>query len=71
MPVELTDLKIFVSIVEEGDITSCSGKSGPLAIGVVETVTCGNFAEFQSQYPEVILSIVTGNTDRSSLQRGW
>ncbi|PTM59296.1 DNA-binding transcriptional LysR family regulator [Desmospora activa DSM 45169] len=40
--------------------------SGPLAIGVVETVTCGGFidaiAEFQTMYPEVSLSIVTGNT---------
>ncbi|MEF3302072.1 LysR family transcriptional regulator [Paenibacillus sp. GYB003] len=40
--------------------------SGPLAVGVVETVTCGNFmnaiAEFQSRYPDVSLSLVTGTS---------
>lgn len=41
-----------------------SHPSGPLVIGVVETVTCGNFmnalSDFQSCYPEVSLSLVTG-----------
>lgn len=40
--------------------------SGPLAIGMVETVTCGNFinslADFQTQYPEVSLSLSIGNS---------
>nr|WP_275983738.1 LysR family transcriptional regulator [Paenibacillus hamazuiensis] len=40
--------------------------SGPLVIGVVETVTCGNFmnalSDFQSSYPEVSLSLVTGTS---------
>ncbi|ATF13471.1 LysR family transcriptional regulator [Brevibacillus brevis X23] len=38
--------------------------SGHLAIGMIETVTCGNFmntlSEFQNRYPDVSLSIVTG-----------
>lgn len=37
--------------------------SGPLTIGVVETVTCGNFmntlSEFQTLHPDVSLSILT------------
>nr|WP_148930630.1 LysR family transcriptional regulator [Paenibacillus methanolicus] len=40
--------------------------SGPLAIGVVDTVTCLNFmntlAEYQQRYPDVSLSIWTGNS---------
>ncbi|WP_145019068.1 LysR family transcriptional regulator [Paenibacillus sp. Y412MC10] len=43
-----------------------SHPSGPLVIGVVETVTCGNFmnvlSDFQSCYPEVSLSLVTGTS---------
>ncbi|MXQ53907.1 LysR family transcriptional regulator [Shimazuella alba] len=39
--------------------------SGSLKIGVVETVTCGNFmnliASYQSQYEQVSLSLETGN----------
>ncbi|CAG7648565.1 LysR family transcriptional regulator [Paenibacillus allorhizosphaerae] len=38
--------------------------SGPLSIGVVETVTCGNFmnalSAFQNRYPDVTLSLITG-----------
>ncbi|PYI52172.1 LysR family transcriptional regulator [Paenibacillus flagellatus] len=47
--------------VKETDVPS-----GPLAVGVVETVTCGNFmnalAEFQTRYPDVSLSLVTGTS---------
>ncbi|MFS0726980.1 LysR family transcriptional regulator [Paenibacillus sp. 1P07SE] len=39
---------------------------GNLRIGVVETVTCGNFmgilSAFQQQYPQVALSLVTGQS---------
>ncbi|AJY75178.1 LysR family transcriptional regulator [Paenibacillus beijingensis] len=50
-----------VKVVQE-----TSFPSGPLVIGVVETVTCLNFmnalAEYQSRYPDVSLSIWTGNS---------
>lgn len=40
--------------------------SGCLRIGVVETMTCGNFmnfiAAYQSQYEQVVLSLETGNS---------
>jgi DNA-binding transcriptional LysR family regulator len=40
--------------------------SGPLAIGIVETITCNNFmnalADYQNQFPDVTLSIWTDNS---------
>ncbi|RXZ80634.1 LysR family transcriptional regulator [Paenibacillaceae bacterium] len=40
--------------------------SGQLSIGVVDTVNCGNFlnalSEYQSQYPDVSLSLLTGTS---------
>ncbi|MDF2960461.1 MAG: LysR family transcriptional regulator [Paenibacillus sp.] len=40
--------------------------SGPLAIGVIETVTCGNFmnalSDFQTRHPNVSLSLSTGSS---------
>ncbi|MEK8127835.1 LysR family transcriptional regulator [Paenibacillus filicis] len=40
--------------------------SGPLSIGVVETVHCGNFlnalSDYQAKYPEVSLSLGTGSS---------
>ncbi|MBW7457694.1 LysR family transcriptional regulator [Paenibacillus sepulcri] len=49
-----------VNVVQE-----TSYPSGPLAIGVVETVTCGNFmnalSDFQTSFPDVSLSLSTGN----------
>ncbi|GGD55604.1 LysR family transcriptional regulator [Paenibacillus nasutitermitis] len=40
--------------------------SGMLTIGVAETATCGNFMNtlttFQSKYPDVMLTLITGNT---------
>jgi DNA-binding transcriptional LysR family regulator len=47
-------------------VQETSFPSGPLAIGVVETITCGNFmnalSDFQTQYPRVSLSILTGTS---------
>ncbi|MGX4585774.1 LysR family transcriptional regulator [Paenibacillus chitinolyticus] len=47
-------------------VQETSYPSGPLAIGVVDTVTCHNFmsslAEYQNRYPDVSLSIWTGNS---------
>ncbi|WP_426448305.1 LysR family transcriptional regulator [Paenibacillus sp. S-38] len=47
-------------------VQETSYPSGPLAIGVVDTVTCLNFmnslAEYQGLYPDVSLSIWTGNS---------
>lgn len=40
--------------------------AGSLKIGVVETVTCGNFmqilAHYQSRYPQVTLTLITGQS---------
>lgn len=48
-----------VRAVQEGDYPS-----GPLAIGVVETVTCGSLiqilSEYQDRYPNVSLTLTTG-----------
>ncbi|WNC16287.1 LysR family transcriptional regulator [Brevibacillus brevis] len=56
----------IVNLAEESikAVREKSYPSGPLAIGVVETATCGTFmdtlAKFQNRYPDVSLSIVTG-----------
>ena len=51
-----------VRVVQDTDFPS-----GSLTIGVAETVTCGNFisvlSEFQTQYPDVTVSIKTGVPD--------
>jgi LysR family transcriptional regulator, cell division regulator len=52
-----------VQAVQEPDYPA-----GPLAIGVVETVTCGNFmhalSEFQTEHPRVSLSLSTGHSQQ-------
>ncbi|WP_309248954.1 LysR substrate-binding domain-containing protein [Paenibacillus sp. MZ04-78.2] len=49
--------------------------SGPLAIGVVETVNCRNLmnvlADFQARYPGVSLSITTGETYPDLAHTKW
>lgn len=60
----LTIMNLSEEAVKE--VRETSYPSGPLAIGVVETVTCGNFmnilSDFQLQYPDVSLSLITGTS---------
>lgn len=60
----LTIMNLSEEAVKE--VRETSYPSGPFAIGVVETVTCGNFmnilSDFQLQYPDVSLSLITGTS---------
>ncbi|MCR8635580.1 LysR family transcriptional regulator [Paenibacillus radicis (ex Xue et al. 2023)] len=58
----------ILNMAEEAirEVQETAYPSGPLAIGIVETVTCGNFmnklSDFQSRHPDVSLSISTGSS---------
>lgn len=59
---------MILNMAEEAlkEVQETAYPSGPLAIGLVETVTCGNFmntlSEFQSLHPHVSLTLITGTT---------
>jgi len=59
----------ILSLSEEASaaVRDAPHPSGPLAVGVVETVTCGVFMdtlyEYQTRYPDVSLTLLTGTTD--------